>query len=198
MRRPTILTVAGVVAAVACILCASIILGKPRYPYGWSHCCDKMIAMEMFTYADQHQGWFPRGEATPEASFSLLYNQQPEIGPHLAGKAVPMQESLDLLATGKPLTAKTCSWQYVEGLRRDDPAELALFWDKTGLGHNGEELRQKGRFVCFVSLEIKFIPNSQWKSFLANQAALKRNVGRPVTGLSVEQRDAAAPPHRAD
>ena len=186
MRYRTTIMGAGMVAAVACILCVSIFLGKPRYPYGWSHCCDKMIAMEMITYAEKHQGWFPRGEATPEASFSLLYKQQPEIGPHLAGKAVPRQEALVLLANGKPLTAKTCSWQYVEGLRRDDPAELALFWDKTGLGHNGEDLHQTGRYVAFVSGHIEFIPNSQWKTFLANQAALQRNLGRPAIGLNEE------------
>ena len=37
-----------------------------RYPYGWSHCCDKVLAFALLQYADEHDGWFPRGEATPE------------------------------------------------------------------------------------------------------------------------------------
>ena len=39
-----------------------------RYPYGASHCCDKVLAFALRHYADEHEGWFPRGEATPEAS----------------------------------------------------------------------------------------------------------------------------------
>ena len=46
-----------------------------RFPYGWSHCCDKILSMALAQYADRHDGWFPRGEASPEASLSLLFKE---------------------------------------------------------------------------------------------------------------------------
>jgi hypothetical protein len=148
----------------------------PRYPYGPSHYCDKGLAIALHQYADEHGGWFPRGEETPEASFSLLYKQTPELGPALGGKAIPAATSLALLENGQPLTAETCSWHYVEGLRSDDPPQLALFWDETGLGHNGEELRNKGHFVGRVDCSIEFIPDLQWDEFLAEQETLRRSL----------------------
>ena len=44
----------------------------PVYPFGWSHCCDRQLMMALLQYADRHGGWFPKGEASPEASLALL------------------------------------------------------------------------------------------------------------------------------
>ncbi|HET6574538.1 MAG TPA: hypothetical protein VFG68_13100 [Fimbriiglobus sp.] len=48
---------------------------RDRYPYGWSHCCDKQLSMALRWYADEHGGAFPAGGGTPEASLGLLYSQ---------------------------------------------------------------------------------------------------------------------------
>jgi hypothetical protein len=39
-----------------------------KYPYGHSHCCDKGLGFALLQYADEHDGWFPRGDAIPETS----------------------------------------------------------------------------------------------------------------------------------
>jgi hypothetical protein len=44
-----------------------------QYPYGYSHCCDIGMGGVLREYASEHNGKFPAGEATPEASLSLLY-----------------------------------------------------------------------------------------------------------------------------
>jgi hypothetical protein len=48
---------------------------RDLYPFGWSHCCDKQLFSAMRNYADSNGGHFPGGEATPEASLSLLYGK---------------------------------------------------------------------------------------------------------------------------
>jgi hypothetical protein len=63
-------------------------------------------------------------------------------------------------------------------LRKDDDPRLALFWDKVGLGHNGERLPAGGHFVCRVNGEIEYVAGDRWSEFLTEQeqlrAALKR------------------------
>ena len=149
------------------------------YPYGWSHCCDKGIANELLNYAIEHDGWYPRGETTAEASLSLLYRQQPGIVNDLRGKSVPESVVRAKLERGELLTPDTCGWHYVEGLREDDNPRLALFWDKAGLGHNGERLAGGGHIVHFVcGVTTEHITGDRWNEFLTEQeklrAALKR------------------------
>ena len=89
-----------------------------QYPYGWSHCCDKGIAIALLGYAIEHDGWYPRGDESPEASLSLLYRQEPGILNDLRGKTVPESAVRARLERGELLTPETCGWHYVEGLRR--------------------------------------------------------------------------------
>jgi hypothetical protein len=152
-----------------------------RYPYGWSHCCDKVLAFALLQYADEHDGWFPKGEATPEASLSLLFRQEPGLAHNLRGKTVPESIVVTRLQGGELLTPETCGWHYVEGLRKDDDPRLALFWDKVGLGHNGDRLSGGGHFVCFVSGpgSIEHIPGDRWDEFLVEQEQLRAALNRP-------------------
>ena len=48
-----------------------------------------------------------------------------------------------------------------------------MFWDKEGLGHNGEWLPDGGHIVMFVDGSHKHIPATQWQSFLDEQARLR-------------------------
>jgi hypothetical protein len=153
---------------------------RDTYPFGYSHCCDKQLDLMLHNYADSNGGWFPKGEATPEASLSLLRREFPEwvTANLLRGKTVPEAAVRARLEDGKLLTPDTCGWHYVEGLRKDDDARLALFWDKAGLGHWGERLSGGGHRVCFVGGSIEYIAGDRWEEFVAGQerlrAALKR------------------------
>ncbi len=150
-----------------------------RYPYGWSHNCDKILMFALMEYADKHDGWFPRGEATPEASLSLLYRQDPGLAYTLPGKTVPDSVVVARLESGQLLSPETCGWHYVEGLRKDDDPKLALFWDKVWLGHNGQRRSDGGHEVCFVSGRIDWVPGAQWQQFLAEQERLRGELKRP-------------------
>lgn len=140
-----------------------------NYPYGWSHCCDKQLILSLMNYAETHGGRYPAGEATPEASLSLLY---PDVNSNvLRGRIIPEQKVEAILSAGGKLTPATCGWQYVEGLSPADDPNLALFWCKEPLGHNGQLL--DGFHVFTVTLEKRFVPLEDWDDFLADQEELR-------------------------
>lgn len=98
--------------------------------------------------------------------------------PLLRGKTVPGAAVRARLEAGQLLTPATCGWHYVEGLRKDDDSRLALFWDKAGLGHNGERLSGGGHAVWFVSTRFDYVPGERWEAFLAKQERLRAAVRR--------------------
>jgi hypothetical protein len=167
-------------SGVASIAGAGYAYYRYQYPYGRSHCCDKQLMIMLQIYAHGHNGWFPKGESCPEASLSLLHQAYPQIDltDLLRGKIVPLAEVEERLTAGKLLTPQTCGWHYVEGLRSTDDHKLALFWDKVGLGHNGERLWGGGHYVCFVSGEIKTIDGDHWDAFLQEQEQLRKALKR--------------------
>lgn len=144
-----------------------------RYPFGPSHCCDKILLTLLLQYADGNDGYFPTGEASPEASLSLLsrppWKADAEL---LRGKTAPKDVVEEMLAKGELLGPETCGWHYVEGLRSDDDSRLALFWDKAGLGHNGERMANGDRKISRISRANETIPGPEWKSFLQEQKML--------------------------
>lgn len=120
---------------------------------------------------------------TPEASLSLLY---PDANPHLlSGKTIPVEKTEAMLLSGKKLTPETCGWHYVEGLTLDDNPELALFWCKEPLGHNGE-LRD-GHIVWKINTDKEFIPLDEWDQFLKDQKELRSQIDRKVEPEVIEE-----------
>jgi hypothetical protein len=121
-------------------------------------------------YANDHGGAFPAGEATPEASLSLLYPKyaNAEI---LQGRTVPLEVVEARLKRGQLLSPESCGWHYVEGLTLDDDPNLALTWGKVPLGHAGQRSTDGGQVVQFIGLE-EYVAGDDWKAFLANQAKL--------------------------
>lgn len=152
-----------------------------QYPFGRSHSCDKLLGLALLQYAERHGGWFPRGEATPEASLSLLYRDDPDLASAelFRGKTLPVDAVRERIDRGELLTPETCGWHYVEGLRADDDRRLALFWDKVGLGHNGERLAGGGHYVWLVGGDSTYIPGAEWEAFLDEQQRLRAALIRP-------------------
>lgn len=67
----------------------------------------------------------------------------------------------------------TLSKRYnVEGLRESDSRELALFWDKAGLDHNGGRLPGGGHVVWFPNSNRRHIRAAEWEAFLVEQKRL--------------------------
>ncbi len=123
-------------------------------------------------YAQDHGGRFPSGESSPEASLSLLYRERLIDAANLRGKTVPEAVVVSRLESGQLLSPELCGWHYVEGLRTDGDPRIALFWDKVGLGHNGERLAGGGHVVTFVSGPPRHIPAAEWEGFLSEQQNL--------------------------
>jgi hypothetical protein len=143
---------------------------KWKYPYGWSHCCDKQLEMALYQYAEEHGGAYPAGEATPEASLSLLYPKYANAN-LLSGKTVPVPVVQAFLERGERLGPDTCGWHYVEGLTLKDDRRLALCWGKVPLGHNGQRT-DGGQVVLFVNLGQEYIAGATWEAFLEEQKQL--------------------------
>lgn len=164
-------------SAVVSLVCAGLAGGGyawygNRYPFRWSHCCDTGLYFALYNYATTHGGKFPSGEATPEASLSLINETSGDLGYWLCGKSGSLDRTQALLDQGKLLTPDTCGWHYVEGLTTSDDRSIAILWDKEGLGHSGERLPEGGHHVMFVGGSRQHIPARDWDKFLAQQAAL--------------------------
>jgi hypothetical protein len=142
-----------------------------EYPFGWSHSCDKQLAFALDDYASAHGGAYPAGEATPEASLSLLYPDHANEYV-LQGKTVRLDVVRATLERGERLDPGTCGWHYVEGLRQTDDHRLALFWDKVGLGHNGQRNPDGGHVVQFVGLRSEYVSGADWEGFIRQQESL--------------------------
>lgn len=172
MRRCFVVAITVVAAAIA----SAYGYSRYKFPYGWTHCCDKQIYLALRNYAELHKERFPSGQSTPEACLSLLHAEPIQASAYLlCGKTVDPEIAEQLFSEGRLLGPTTCDWHYVPGLSlRDDP-QLALFWDKPGLGHNGERLSGGGHIVCFIHGDCRHIPASEWQSFLAEQNLLRHH-----------------------
>jgi hypothetical protein len=162
-------------AIVVCVLLAVVVLLRsllPSYPYGWSHCCLKALGLALLQYAQEHDGHFPAGAESPEASLSLLARGHYDIDAEtLRGKTVPVEEARSILERGGLLGPDSCGWHYVEGLTVSDDPGLALVWDKVGLGHNGQDIGG-GHSVLFLDGHEEVIAASDWPDFLKRQDEL--------------------------
>jgi hypothetical protein len=167
----------GAAIAAVIMLLAGTVYGLYRYyyPLGGEHRCDAALWSVLVQYAEKHGGAFPSGEATPEASISLIHSLD-QSGLEYTYLLHRRDVSIDLvrerLQRGQLLDAETCGWNYVEGLRVDSDHKLALFWDKEGLGHSGERLSGGGHIVTFVHGHSEHIPAARWEEFLSEQRVL--------------------------
>lgn len=166
------------IATILFLGCIAILywVDRAKYPYGHSHSCILQLRSPLMEYAEEHDGNFPAGEASPEASLSLVVLTQPLGGELLRGKTVPRRKVDAILASGGLLAPETCGWHYVEGLRTNDDPRIAIVWDKVGLGHNGEDIGFHE--VLFLDGSREFVAKSRWENFLAEQAELRADSAR--------------------
>jgi hypothetical protein len=148
------------------------------YPYGWSHACSKGLGLGLRSYAEDHEHWLPHGEATPEASLSLLYKYDTNVALWvLPGKNIRREFVETTLKRDGKLSPETCGWHYVEGLRDDDDLQIAVAWDKVvGLGHNGQRWPRYMHEIVHLDGSTEFIEKNQWHEFIANQKNLLAHV----------------------
>jgi hypothetical protein len=160
-----------------------------------SHCCINTLKFALEAYAQTHGGAYPAGEATPEASLSLLHREGYVDADTLCGGQVPAARVRRILESGGLLAPDSCGWHYVDGLRNDDRQSIALLWAKTGLGHSGERRKDKGTQVLFVDGRVDWVPafpEEKWSSFVDDQEHLmfdnrqQLNGAAPVLAISLQ------------
>lgn len=145
-----------------------------KYPFGKSPHAAPALYAALCAFAETHEGRFPAGGLTPEASLTTLYAegflQDPVV---LRGKCVPVAVVQDVLQRGAKLDPATCGWHYEEGLGPSDDARLALAWDKFGLGPDGGRVFRGGCEVLFVDGSTRVIRDYLWVEFTREQSALR-------------------------
>lgn len=157
------------VAAVAVLAVVGRLGHRYLFPYGYTHACSKYLAISFRLYANDHGGWFPHGESSPEASLGLLAKHDPTTVYLLGGKHIPSSVAAQAFTNGT-FGPEMCGWHYVEGLHVDDDPDVAVAWDKvTGLGHNGERRRGFMHEVVFLGGYTEFITKSAWTEFVNKQ-----------------------------
>lgn len=151
-----------------------------EYPYGSTHRCDIGIYMFLREYAELHGGNFPEGEDTAAALSKLVteFDVPESQWGQLAGKAFTDEEARECVKDHGRLTEERCSWHYVPGLRTDSDPGLALFWDKTGLSHNGARTKPLRYEVTYVDGRRGAIPASGWQEFMKRQEELRGQASR--------------------
>jgi hypothetical protein len=143
--------------------------GKVWFPFGHSHACSKGLGFALSMYAEDHDGWLPHGEGTPEASLALFAKDDIDSALWvLGGKNIPRPLVQASLTNAGAFGPDTCGWHYVEGLREDDDPEIMVAWDKVvGLGHNGERRSSLMHEVLFLDGSSRFITKKKWPQFVA-------------------------------
>jgi hypothetical protein len=173
-----------VLTAVGLLVAGATAYYRVTFPYGQSHCCIIQMSGALEQYAEENGGRYPAGEASPEASLSLLYKSNYVDAYVLRGMTVPERTVRSILEGGGLLGPESCGWQYVPGLTRADDPGLALLWCKSPLGHNGQRSKGGGRQVVFSGRGIEWISGDKWPAFLQRQKELleHRSV-RAVSGM---------------
>jgi hypothetical protein len=160
--------------ALAALVVAGWVWYQHKFPYGSSHCCSKMLGTALRLFAEDHSGWLPHGQATPEASLSLLCAEEPYMAEILRGKTVLRKVVDEALAKDGVLGPRSCGWHYIEGLNeRDDSSEIAVIWDKVeGLGHDGDYHPTLAHEILLLDGSINQIDKREWPAFVEHQKQL--------------------------
>lgn len=170
------------VASGAIILFAALALPAHylwKYPFGRSPQAAAALYAALCAYAEAHDGRFPTGGETPEASLTALYREAFLTDlTVLRGKCVPVEQVRRQLDRGLPLDPATCGWHYEEGLGPGDDPALALAWDKFGLGPDGGRVFRGGCEVLFVDGTRRVIRDYLWTQFTKQQTALRNERDR--------------------
>jgi hypothetical protein len=117
-----------------------------------SHYCINAVKFALEAYARKHNGSYPAGEATPEASLNLLYKEG-YLDAHTMGGG----------------------WHYVEGMKTNDHESIAILWSKSRRGHHGERRSDNKTEVLFADGHIDRVtafPGDKWARFVDEQESI--------------------------
>jgi hypothetical protein len=141
-------------------------------------------------YAREHNGFFPAGGPTPEASLSFLYTNGLSAMV-LRGKTVPLKVTQAALVKDGVLGPESCGWHYVEGLKDMDDPNIAIVWDKVGLNHNGRRFKGGGHEVIRLDGSTHYVSGPVRPKFLEDQ---KQLLATRATNVQTKEIEGSGPP----
>lgn len=156
-----------------CLLVAAFAIYRYHYPYGFPAGKLSTFRLVLEFYAENNDGWYPRGMQTSLQDLQLLYPDYDSAG--LAGLSGSERRTMKLLENGKPLDERASSWVYWPGFRSDDDPNVAIIWEKQeGLFITGA--RADGHAVGFAGGGYGQISSSEWSEFLYQQEIMRKQI----------------------
>lgn len=144
-----------------------------RYPYGPRWALMSCTMSSLWTYANRHNGWFPRGMSNAVDCLRELVPNYLSAS-DLAGISGSVRKVQDRLDAGQPLDESVSSWVYWPGFCTNDPPELAILWDRAaGVSGNGERTSAGSHAAGFADGHWEIIAGAKWRSFLKQQEVLR-------------------------
>gem|GEM_PF-4318019 len=141
---------------VAVVLIALLAIHYAVYPYGQRPCTVSCLTSALSTFANVHQGQYPR-------SLSELYPSYTSYRV-LAGLSGDIEATRRALELGQSIEF-TSSWRYPDGI--PNGGVRLLVYDVTTIsGPGGVRRFDAGRWVGFSDGSVRRIPLTQWDSFL--------------------------------
>jgi hypothetical protein len=122
-------------------------------------------------YAQIHDGHYPTGGGSPEASLHFLYRDgiaDPEM---LAG-AIDPKLVREHLENGLVLDRQTCGWHYVEGLTLRDDWRIAILWNEDSSDRVASGTQNAHLVVYLQDPSVHVVAARDWQRFLDEQQAL--------------------------
>ncbi|MGJ8695710.1 MAG: hypothetical protein ACSHYF_05285 [Verrucomicrobiaceae bacterium] len=158
----------GLLLGLAGVLAIGYGYYRYEYPYGSTHRCSKVLAMELRHFANTHDGRFPVSGNENALGLSELLVASPEYLELVVGKAGDLGEAREFFEEHGYLLPEHSSWHYVEGLSSNEGRALA--WDKIPLDHNGRRTDDESREVIMTNGSVENVKGKDWDDFLARQS----------------------------
>jgi hypothetical protein len=178
----TIAIAALVVFAVVYVRTHPLVFNESMW--GHAHCIPAAV-LGFHEYADRHEGRFPHH---PRGYGNALLLMDEMYYPNLTGPGYDTNPFLEAKRNGTDLAEEDCGRVYVQGLSlktKGGASNIVILFDKLptpGGDHMplpGRMWAPLGREVCYANASHRFIPETDWLAFAAEQIDLLDKEGIP-------------------
>ena len=158
--------------SIGAALCSLVLFKYYRdYPHGLRSGKLTTFTLVLHEYAIEHDGWCPKGGATPLASLQKLYPLCDAAA--LAGMSGNERKAREYFESGRTIDETVSSWVYFPGFRTNDNPGIAIIWEREE-GIFITVQRSDGYAVGFVGCGYDQIPSKDWPAFLKRQEELQK------------------------
>ena len=146
------------------------------FPFGPRPCYLPMVMQALVMYAEDNNGYFPTGGRNAREALLKLY---PDYITYefLAGLSGDKKLLRKQMLAGVEITEDASSWVYWPGFRNDDPADLAIIWERSpGVNAISGRAPSGSHAVGFVNGRFAQVSGKKWFEFLKEQELLRRKI----------------------